>query len=60
MCFAYLAQHDLPVHPVYAMSMGGVIDRSKLRVASLRGRSGTGMGRREWEDLYYPEFMKWL
>ena len=57
--FAYLAQHDLPVHPVYAMSMGGVIDRSKLRVASLRGRSGTGMGRREWEDLYYPEFMKW-
>ena len=57
--FAYLAEHDLPVHPVYAMSMGGVIDRSKLRVASLRGRSGAGMGRREWEDLYYPEYRHW-
>ena len=57
--FAYLAAFDLPVHPVYAMSLGGVIPRERLRVSSLRGRMGTEMGRREWEDTYYPECRHW-
>lgn len=53
--FAYLHAHDLPVHPAYAMSHGGTLDRHKIRVASIGGSRGTGMGRREWEAFYYPE-----
>ena len=52
---AYLAQHDLPVHPVYAMSMGGQLVRERLRVASIGGLRGRGAGRLEWERTYYPE-----
>lgn len=51
--FAWLHLHDLPVHPAYAMSRGGLLDRARLRVASLGGKRGTGMGRREWEWTYY-------
>lgn len=57
--FAYLAAHDLPVHPAYGLSLGGVMERSRLRVASLAGKRGREMGRREWEDLYYPEYRQW-
>ena len=54
--FLYLRLHDLPVHPAYAMSRGGLLDRAWLRVASLGGKRGTGHGRREWERHYYgPE-----
>lgn len=52
--FAYLHARNLPVHPVYAMSLGGRLDRNQLRVASLGGERGTGNGRREWERAYYP------
>lgn len=55
--FAYLFAHGLPVHPAYAMSRGGLLDRGRLRVASLGGKRGTGMGRREWEWLYYDDVM---
>lgn len=51
--FGYLALHDLPVHPVYAMSRGGLLERGWLRVGSLGGKRGTGRGRREWEWAYY-------
>ena len=37
----------------YACSLGGLLDRSKLRVASLGGQRGTGWGRAEWERRYY-------
>lgn len=59
--FAYMHANDLPVHPVYAMSFGGSLDRGRLRVSSLGlqrdtrwlGQRGAGHGRSEWEDAYY-------
>lgn len=51
--FGYLHRHGLPVHPAYAMSHGGLIDRRRLRVAPLGDVRGTGMGRRQWEREYY-------
>lgn len=51
--FAYLWLHDLPVHPAYAMSMGGLLEREHLRVGAVGGERGTGWGRREWEERYY-------
>lgn len=33
--FAYLSIHDLPIHPVYACTRGGSLDRGRLRVAGL-------------------------
>lgn len=53
--FAYLSKHDLPVHPAYAMTHGGVLDRIRIRVSSLGGERGTGKGRREWEQTYYRQ-----
>ena len=55
--FAWHALHDLPLHPAYAMTMGGALDRTRLRVASLGGERGTGHGRRSWERQYYPDEM---
>lgn len=58
--FAYLHRHDLPVHPAYAMTMGGQRDRGWLRVHALGGTPESA--RREphyaaelaaWEDHYY-------
>lgn len=51
--FGYLHRHGLPVHPAYACSLGGTIDRGRLRVSSLEGSRGTGHGRAEWERRYY-------
>ena len=51
--FGYLARFDLPVHPAYAMTMGGRWDRDRLRVAPLFGERG--LFRREWEEHYYPD-----
>ena len=51
--YAYLHKHELPVHPAYACSMGGMIERGRLRVAALGGEPGTGHGRAEWERRYY-------
>lgn len=50
--FAYLAREDLPVHPTYACTMGGRLDRRKLRVATLGGSRG-GPNRTAHELLYY-------
>lgn len=55
--FAYLALHNLPIHPAYAMSNGGQFHRNNLRVASIGGVRGTQFNRREWENLYYPEIL---
>lgn len=55
--YALHAAHDLPLHPAYAMSFGGALDRDRLRVASLGGSRGTGHGRREWELHYYADEM---
>ena len=51
--FAYLALHDLPVHPSYAMSFGGRLDREYLRVDALGGEPGGGNARPDWEATYY-------
>lgn len=58
--WAYLYQRGLPVHPAYAMSYGGHLDRDWLRVSPLAGEraaecyeDGSGFGRLEWERRYY-------
>jgi phosphoadenosine phosphosulfate reductase len=56
--FAWLAQHDLPVHPNYAMLGGGRWPRDKLRVAELGDTMGTERGRREWEMEYYGDVLR--
>lgn len=53
--FAYLLAYDLPIHPVYAMTMGGRLDMERLRVASLGGSRGADQGRRAWEMAYYGD-----
>lgn len=53
--FAYLHLHDLPIHSAYAMSFGGTLDRNRIRVASLGGERGTGVGRSDWERRYYRD-----
>lgn len=58
--FAYLAAKELPVHPAYAMTGGGRFPREGLRVASLGGRRGDGMGRTEWEREYYGDVLRRL
>lgn len=55
--FAHLFSNKLPVHPAYAMSMGGAIERGRLRVSSLGGQRGTGHGRTDWEKRYYQSKM---
>lgn len=56
--FGYLHRYDLPVHPAYACTFGGVRDRAQIRVGSLGGERGRGHGREEWERRYYPEGRK--
>jgi phosphoadenosine phosphosulfate reductase len=56
--FAYLYKHEVPVHPAYAMTMGGLINRDHLRVASIGGKRGSNFDRTEWEKLYYPDILK--
>lgn len=55
--YFYAHVHGLPLHPAYAMSMGGHYDRGRLRVAFLEGKAGRGMGRLELERFYYREEM---
>lgn len=56
--YAYLRRHDLPIHPAYGCSMGGTLDRGRLRVGAIGGDRGTGHGRAEWERRYYPEIAR--
>lgn len=53
--WAYLKLHDLPIHPAYAMTMGGTLDRSRIRVHSFGGEDGAINGRLAWEDHYYGD-----
>jgi phosphoadenosine phosphosulfate reductase len=53
--FAYLEAHDLPVHPIYAMTMGGLFDREHLRVDMLAEERGAERGRVEHEWTYYRD-----
>lgn len=62
--FAYLARHDLPIHPAYAMSLGGTIDRKDLRVHALRtcppfitAHDIATRRWERWEDAYYPDIV---
>lgn len=55
--YAWLAVYDLPVHPAYACTQGGLWDRDWIRVSILGGENGTGHGRREWEQHYYATEM---
>jgi phosphoadenosine phosphosulfate reductase len=56
--FAYLMSNGLPVHPAYACTMDGLLDPTRIRVASLGGSRGEGMGRREWEERYYRDELR--
>jgi phosphoadenosine phosphosulfate reductase len=58
--FGYLAVHDLPVHPSYAMLGGGRWRRDHLRVDELAGDRGAGIGRAEWEREYYGDVLRRL
>lgn len=52
--FAYLALHDLPVHPAYAMTTKTPRERDQIRVAPIGGHIG-GLSRKQWEDAYYGD-----
>lgn len=51
--YAYLHREHLPIHPAYAMSFGGRLDRRSLRVVSLGGDRAVSYGRALWEARYY-------
>jgi phosphoadenosine phosphosulfate reductase len=51
--FAYLHRYDLPVHPAYAMTFGGTLERDRMRVDAFGG--GKGGNRAEWEGRYYGD-----
>lgn len=55
--FGWLAYHDLPVHPSYAMLGGGRFDRSRIRVSTIGGPKGMHSGRSEWEREYYSDIL---
>ena len=56
--FAYLAVHDLPVHPAYAMLGGGRWERERVRVSIIGGAKGRAGGRDEWEREYYGDILR--
>jgi phosphoadenosine phosphosulfate reductase len=58
--FAYLARHDLPTHPAYALSMGGTYPRDKIRVDDLGCDCGNRYGRYILESHYYRRELKKL
>jgi phosphoadenosine phosphosulfate reductase len=51
--FHYLHINGLPVHPNYAMNMGGKLDRDRLRVGTIGGMRGRQFGRRHIDARYY-------
>src|SRR5690606_27886834 len=53
----YLAAHDLPVHPNYAMLGGGRWPREHVRTAEIGDSHGRRMGRAEWEQEYYGDVL---
>lgn len=53
--FAYIEQNGLPLHPAYACTGGGRWDRDRIRVGTLGGERGNGIGRSEFEREYYGD-----
>ena len=54
--FAYLTRHQLPIHPVYAMTLGGVLDRQWVRTHPLcQHVKHTKTDVAHWEDTYYRD-----
>lgn len=58
--FAWLAKHDLPTHPAYAMLGGGRWPREHIRVSEVGDERGIGHGRRLWETEYYGDVLRRL
>lgn len=56
--FAYLLAHDLPIHPTYAMTMGGRLDIEHLRVDLIGGPEAGDTVRPEWERRYYGDVLR--
>ena len=57
--FTYLARHDLPIHPAYAMSINGARDRQWLRVHPLCHFVPTIIADLDrWEDRYYADHIE--
>lgn len=61
--FAYAHREGLPLHPAYAMSMGGYYDRQWLRVHPLGTAAppASAVYRRDhaaWEELYYGDVLE--
>lgn len=55
--FAYLHRYNLPIHPAYACSHGGRLDRRWIRVSPIGGISQSHKQRADWEAHYYPEIV---
>lgn len=56
--FAYLESRALPVHPTYAMSYGGHLDRRWLRVYILGStKPSVRRDNESWEDDYYGDVL---
>lgn len=53
--WAYLAAHHIPIHPAYGYTAGGTLSRDHIRVHSIGGPDGSGVGRHVWERRYYAE-----
>src|SRR5690606_18904538 len=56
--FSWLHLHDLPIHPAYACTMGGMKDRDRIRIGIIGGPKGTEFGLRDWEWTYYRDIMR--
>lgn len=56
--FGWIAAHDLPLHPNYAMLGNGRWDRRHVRVSALSGERGNQFGRAEWETEYYGDVLR--
>lgn len=56
--WTHLHTFDLSIHPAYACTMGGMLSRDRIRVASLTGKRGRGWGRAEWERTYYKNELR--
>jgi len=56
--FAWVATHDLPLHPAYAMLGGGRWPREHLRTHGVGGETCSNRGRREWETEYYSDILR--
>lgn len=56
--FAYLYHYNLPIHPLYGMTDGGIWDRCYLRVdGAIGGEGGIVHGRDIWEKKYYQDIL---